>query len=326
MQKIVLIATAVISFSACGNDDPRSKQSTPRSAEQSQPIMKPASVPTFSGKHAFSYLIEQTVFGPRNPNSAGHMKCLRYLTTTLRELADEVRLQEFTHTGYGGEKLHLTNIIASFNPRNQTRVLLCAHWDTRPRADQEEEKGLRSQPILGANDGASGVAALLEIASLMKRTPPPIGVDIVLFDGEDYGTEGDHANYLLGSKHFAKNTPANYTPRFGILVDMVGDKFLEIAREQHSVKYAPDIVDLVWRTARRLGYAQFIEQLGDMVTDDHLPLNEAGIKTINIIDFNYPDISNRYWHTHQDTPGQCSPESLEAVGTVITHVIYAQVP
>jgi hypothetical protein len=153
-----------------------------------------------------------------------------------------------------------------------------------------------------------------------------VGVDLVLVDGEDYGREGDYSNYLLGARYFAGNKAPDYAPRFGILLDMIGDKFLEIPRERHSVQYAPDIVDLVWNKAKELGYPQFIDEPGEEILDDHIPLNEAGIKTIDLIDFDYPDQTNRYWHSHQDTPEHCSAESLEAVGTVLTHIIYSQQP
>ncbi len=302
-----------------------SPQGQPKSQETTPPKMtKSPTIPPFSGQRAYELLLRQTSFGPRNPNSKGHRECLNYLSTTLRALAGEVRLQDFSHAGYKGETLRLTNIIASFQPDLRTRLLLCAHWDTRPRADQDSTR--REEPILGANDGASGVAVLLELAMMLKQNQPPVGVDIVLFDGEDYGTEGDHASYLLGSRHFATTRPSDYLPRFGILLDMVGDTFLEIPREGYSVRYAPDIVDLVWNKARDLGIGQFTAEAGPEVIDDHLPLNEAGIKTIDLIDFNYPDPSNRYWHTHQDTPEHCSPQSLEAVGTVLAHVVYTQKP
>jgi glutaminyl-peptide cyclotransferase len=295
-----------------------------RPSSSREPLAMP--VPAFSGREAFTFLVKQTDFGPRNPNSAGHEACLSYLVTTLRTLADTVRLQTFSHPGYGGETLILNNVVASFRPADTRRMLLCAHWDTRPRAEQDREKSKQDKPILGANDGASGVAVLLELASLLKTTPPPIGVDIVLFDGEDYGMRGELQEYFLGSRHFAKNKPSDYVPRFGILLDMVGDRYLEIPKEQNSVRFAPDIVDLVWNTARELGIAEFVAQVDFAVEDDHLPLNEAGIKTIDIIDFNYPDPTNRFWHTHEDTPEKCSPESLQAVGTVITHVVYKQRP
>ncbi|MGB5873379.1 MAG: M28 family peptidase [Bacteroidota bacterium] len=284
----------------------------------------PAETPRFSGARAYEFLLAQTDFGPRNPNSLGHLHCLSYLESTLRLSADEVRLQRFAHSGYNGEVLRLTNIIASFRPERKERVLLCAHWDTRPRAEHDPDSTRRSDPILGANDGASGVAVLIELASLMGNSPPPVGVDIVLFDGEDYGREGDHPMYLLGSRFFAANKPPDYLPRYGLLLDMVGDAELEILQEETSVKYAPRIVDLVWNTADALGIPHFVPSRGFEVLDDHIPLNESGIPTVNIIDFNYPDASHRYWHTHMDTPEKCSSESLEAVGRVITHTVYSE--
>lgn len=316
---VLFLLLAVISM-RCVNDQPKEGPPSPR---PSTPPPRTSPIPAFSGERAFAHLVKQTEFGPRHPNSAGHHACLQYLASTLRSLADEVQLQPFTAQGYN-EPLALTNIIAKFKPQEQARILLCAHWDTRPRADNDPDKKRRDQPILGANDGASGVAVLLEIASLLKQHPPPVGVDIVLFDGEDYGYEGDLAKYFLGSRFFAANKPSDYNPRFGILLDMVGDTFLDLSKEYHSTQYAPDIVNLVWGKARELGYTQFLDEIGEAVNDDHLPLNEVGIKTINLIDFNYPDPTNRFWHTHRDTPDNCSAESLEAVGSVITHVIYTQ--
>lgn len=320
-MQFLVMSILLIALSGCTNEQPR-KQQEPLPEEDSG---SPLKIPEFNGSRAFRYLVAQTDFGPRNPNSQGHAACLTYLATELSKSADRVQLQEFTAQGYG-EKLYLTNIIASFKPDAKERILLCAHWDTRPRAEHDDDRSRRNEPILGANDGASGVAVLLELASLLKEYPPPVGVDIILFDGEDYGMEGDLQKYLLGSRHFAKNKPPDYFPRFGILLDMVGDKSLELPKEEHSVRYAPDIVDLVWRTARLLGITLFQDEIGPAVHDDHIPLNEVGIKTVNIIDFSYPDFTHRYWHTHKDTPDKCSPESLEAVGTVVTHVVYSQRP
>ena len=296
-------------------------------AEQKQPQPQPApapaiKVPAFSATSAFDYLVAQTNFGPRNPGSIGHRNCLNYLQTELQKYTDAVNLQAFTLKGYGSEVLHLTNVIASFNPQSTTRILLLAHWDTRPRADQESDPKKRATPIIGANDAASGVAVLLEIARQMKTTPPPVGVDILLVDGEDYGNERDHDYYFLGAKYFAEHLPPGFAPSFAILLDMVGDKQLELMKEPNSVASAPDIVNLVWTTAKDLGVAQFSDAMQSAVLDDHIPLNSAGIRTIDLIDFHYPDESNKYWHTTEDTPDKCSPESLEAVGTVLLHVIY----
>ena len=297
-----------------------------RAEESAMQTATPYSIPSFSGAGAYEYLLKQTSFGPRNPNSKGHDACLPFLAAELRGFADSVELQPFIQRGYDGKMLRLTNIIASFRPKSSSRLLLCAHWDTRPRAEHDEDRARRNEPILGANDGASGVAVLLEIASLLHSHQPPVGVDIVLFDGEDYGLEGDTQNYLLGSRYFAAHKKPAYQPRFGILLDMVGDTYLEIPKEGHSVRYAPDILTLVWDKARELGYPQFLDGEGEEVIDDHLPLNQVGIKTIDLIDFDYPDQSNRFWHTHQDIPEHCSPESLEAVGDVLTHVVYTQLP
>jgi glutaminyl-peptide cyclotransferase len=295
----------------------------PGAVRQGTTVMTPS---LFNGDRAYEFLKRQTAFGPRNPNSPGHRDCLAYLQTTLRGLADDVRIQQFTQDGYGGEVLHLSNVLASFRPELKSRVLLCAHWDTRPRAERDPDKSKRNLPILGANDGASGVAVLLEIATVLKQHRPQVGVDLVLFDGEDYGMEGDHANYLLGSRYFAKNRPTDYLPRYGILLDMVGDTYLEIPREGYSVKYASDVVEKVWNTAKELGIGQFVDIQGEEVIDDHLPLNEVGIKTIDLIDFDYPDPSNRFWHTHQDTPEHCSGASLAAVGHVLTHILMSESP
>jgi hypothetical protein len=311
-------------YAGCTRDN--TKPVTQQTHQPDSPSTTAMSIPTFDGAQAFTYLLAQTEFGPRNPGSAGYNACREYLITEMRKYTLNVSVQHFTHVGYNGETLHLANIIASFNPEAGNPVLLCAHWDTRPMADQDENKSRRNEPILGANDGASGVAVLLQLASMFKEHPPRVAVDLVLFDGEDYGHESDIKNYLLGARYFASNKKPEYLPRFGILLDMIGDKFLEIPKEQHSVRYAPDIVSLVWNTAHQLGYAQFVDEPGESVTDDHLPLNEVGIKTIDLIDFNYPDQTNRFWHTHQDTPDKCSAESLEAVGTVLTHVVYAQTP
>ncbi len=321
MNQLFLFLTLSMMYTGCAGDPPKVDTS-----KTTSPAPRTSVVPAFSGKNAFEHLLKQVSFGPRNPGSAGHNACLNFLTAELRSLTHSVEMQQFPHEGYDGERLNLTNVIARFKPEATSRVLLCAHWDTRPRADQDEDKARQDEPILGANDGASGVAVLLELARMLKDHPPATGVDIVFFDGEDYGKEGDVPRYLLGSKYFALNLPAEQPYRFGILLDMVGDKYLELPQEQYSMKYAGDIVSLVWNKARELGYLQFIHAQGEAVIDDHLPLNEVGIKTIDIIDFDYPDPTNRFWHTHHDTPENCSPESLEAVGTVLTHVLYTLSP
>lgn len=285
-----------------------------------------AAIPEFDGLRAFAMLERQVAFGPRDPGSAGHGACRDFLAGELQRYTPHVDLLPFTHPGYGGTMLRLTNIRARFNPEARTRILLAAHWDTRPRAERDPDPLLRAQPIAGANDGASGVAVLLELARLMHDHPPPVGIDVVFLDGEDYGREGDNERYLLGARAYARSLRDARRPAFGILLDMVGDARLEIRPEQNSVEYAPQVVELIRGAAAALGIPEFRDGPGPAVLDDHIPLIEAGVPTANIIDFEYPDASHRFWHTHADVPANCSPQSLEAVGRVITHIVYTRRP
>jgi hypothetical protein len=228
-----------------------------------------------------------------------------------------VKVQDFVHLDREkGIELKLSNIVASFNPEKARRVLLCAHWDTRPFADQDPDTALRAEPILGANDGASGVAVLLEIARAISRSEPLLGVDIVLFDGEDGGSPGDQEGFCLGSKHFAR-VKGDYQPEFGILVDMVGDKDLVLYKEAYSARHARELTDSVWSKARQMGLLCFRDSVKHAVYDDHVPLLGAGIRVIDLIDFDYP-----YWHTTSDTPDKCSPESLQKIGDLLLHILY----
>jgi len=316
---IILVFTLMISSCAKKNDQPQPQDAQHVAQIPSVPI------PKFDGNSAFSLLVKQTDFGPRNPNSVGHEKCLAYLQQQFNLYADSVGLQSFTVPGYDGTVLRLTNVVASFNLRAKTRVLLSAHWDTRPRNDREKT-GPTDKPIIGANDGASGVAVLLEMARGFKQNPPPEGVDIVLWDGEDYGKEGNLDYYFLGSKYWAATKPFSYYPIFSINLDMVGDKELSLPKEYNSVQYASDVVNLVWNTAAEMGVTQFVDRVGDPISDDHLSLDNVGIKSVDIIDFAYPDQTNRYWHTLEDTPDKCSGESLAAVGKVLIQVLYRKIP
>lgn len=322
MMPRYLVFLLMIMLSGCTKEQPRIETAPEKPAPATQKI----AIPEFDGQNAYQYLTAQCNFGPRNPGSNGHSNCLAYLRNEMQKYAGAVDLQNFSMTGYGGEQLNLTNIVSSFNLQATKRFLLIAHWDTRPRADQEKDVKKQSRPILGANDGASGVAVLLEMARQFKASPPPVGVDILFVDGEDYGKEGDTEHYLLGARYFAQHMQPGFVPVWGILLDMIGDKELQIKRERFSMKYAPDVVDLVWSTAHELGAGQFSDELQAWVTDDHLPLNDAGVKTIDLIDFAYPDSTNSYWHTLQDTPDKCSAASLEAVGKVLMTVLYRQTP
>lgn len=273
-------------------------------------------VPEFSADSAFELLKRQVEFGPRVPGSPGHAQQLEWMTELLRERADTVILQHFTHDADSIE-LALTNVFARFRADAPDRILLLAHWDTRPTADAEREPELREQPILGANDGASGTAVLLELARVLSIDAPPIGVDLLFTDAEDYT-----GNMYLGAKHFAANLPRGYRPLYGILVDMVADQDPVFPIEGHSQSFAPEVVERVWRLAEQLGHgAVFQRRTGSTISDDHVPLNRAGIRTIDIIDFDYGP-GNSYWHTLQDVVENTSPRGLGIVGEVLTVLIY----
>jgi Zn-dependent M28 family amino/carboxypeptidase len=271
-------------------------------------------IPTFNADKAFDYLKKQCSFGPRPPGVTAHEKTKDYLATELKKYANSVVLQNFTHKS-GERILNLTNIIAIFGPNVDKKVILAAHWDTRPFADRDSDPKKRSQPILGANDGASGVAVLLELARAFRSETPPIKIIMVLFDGEDYGK--NTREMFLGSRHFARKIRPEWVPEYGILLDMIGDKDLDIYIEQNSINAAPDVVRKVWNLADDLKLKGFYRKVGYGITDDHIELINVGIECIDIIDFNYP-----YWHTLQDTPDKCSPQSLETIGKLLLELIY----
>ncbi|RMH63192.1 MAG: M28 family peptidase [Calditrichaeota bacterium] len=283
-----------------------------------------AGVPKFDAQRSFADLEKQVAFGPRVPGSKAHERCADWLVANLKKSADRVVRQRFTHQDkYSDSLLVMYNIVASFNTApGIKRIMLAAHWDSRPRADQDKLEN-QHKPLPGANDGASGVAVLLEIARHLKAHPLPYGVDIVLFDGEDWGREGELDEYFLGAKYFASQM-GGYRPYYGILLDMVGDANLSLPVEYNSARMAPRIVEKVWNAARDLGYTEFEERIGPAVSDDHLSMLDAGIPFIDIIDFAYPDESNAYWHTLEDTPDKCSPASLKVVGQTLLQVLYVE--
>ena len=306
-------------FLICGCAE-SSREGRPREAIPARQV----EVPQFDANRSYQYLIRQTNFGPRAAGSAGHEQCLQYLSAELRSLADTLELQPFSYSNSRIGTVALTNIVAHFSGGDAKRLLLMAHWDTRPWADADANPNAHELPIAGANDGASGVAVLLELARQFKAHAPPIGVSIVLVDGEDLGTSGKADSWCPGSKYFASHLPAGLTFSSAINLDMVGDAELLIKREQRSDKWAPEIADLIFKTAEELGIHQFSNSSGDDVMDDHVALNEVGIRAVDLIDFDYPNAQKNYWHTMQDTPDKCSPESLSAVGTLLLHLLYSK--
>lgn len=317
MNKILFLLAVAVAISSCSQKSKNEQaQQTQKNLKQGITIVPTVPMPQFNADSAFSFLVQQVKFGPRAPNSEAHAECLKYLQHKFSLHADSVHLQNFNVPGYNGTLLRLTNIMAHFNVKSKVRILLTAHWDSRPRADHQPG-GPVDKPIPGADDGASGVAVLLEMARDFKEDPPPVGVDIILWDGEDYGREGEINYYCLGSKYWAATKPFSYQPLFAINLDMIGQKNLSIPKEGYSMEYAPDVVDLVWNTAAEMGVTQFADSTGGAIYDDQLQLDNIGMKAIDLIDFNY-----KYWHTLEDTPDKCSPESLSAVGRVLLEVIY----
>jgi hypothetical protein len=288
---------------------------------QTPVAQSPVARPAFNGEAAFAHLRAQCDFGTRVPGTEGHRKCREFLVATMKPLVTSVEEQSFDFRD-GSRNIKMTNVIARLNPptgtpRAGSGVILAAHWDTRPTADMEPDVARRRQPILGANDGASGVAVLLELARQFKAKPPAVPVWFVFFDGEDYGPGLDRM--FLGAKHFAEHLPAG-VPTKGILLDMIGDKELQVFKEVNSAQRAGAVVESVWETAARLGYqAQFDPATRHSIMDDHIPLLDKGIAMIDIIDFDYP-----YWHTLGDTVDKCSAASLKIIGEVVGAWVYAQ--
>jgi glutaminyl-peptide cyclotransferase len=273
-----------------------------------------AGLAAFDSGSAWSYLQAQMAFGPRPVGAPAHEKLKDYLAAELRKSSADVQLQQWTDPTIN---LPLTNLIARFPGKGSGSVLLAAHWDTRPIADQDPDPANHSKPIPGANDGASETAVLLQMAQVLKANPPPVTVWLVFFDGEDYGPGVDRM--FLGSRYFAKNQPPG-TPRKGVLLDMIGATDVMVPKEQISAQRAPAVMDEVWAAAKRAGHqAAFPDQPGDGIEDDHIPLLDAGISCIDVIDFTYAP-----WHTLADTADKCSASSLGVIGDTMAAWIYGQ--
>ena len=321
----ILFAAAMISCSQ-----------TPSSSSakvESQPV-KQQNVPAFDADSAWVFVENQVKFGPRVPNSEAHVACGNYLTSELKRFGAQVYEQEATLTAYNGTQLKAKNIIGSYNPENSKRVLLFAHWDSRPYADHDKDPANQMKPIDGADDGASGVGVLLEMARQFSIKSPAIGIDIIFFDAEDYGTpefvkEYKENTWCLGAQFWAKNPHVKgYKADFGILLDMVGAKNASFFKEATSMRYAPQIVEEVWSTARDLGYGKFfINAEGGAITDDHqYVILGRNIPCIDII-YTDPESDNGFgphWHTQNDTMDNIDRETLKAVGQTVLQVVYNQ--
>jgi glutaminyl-peptide cyclotransferase len=268
----------------------------------------------FDAPSAFGYIERQLEFGFRIPGTEGHRRMAAWLDSMARARADSVIVQRWTHVTVKGDSLPLQNVIARYHPAAEKRILFLAHWDTRPKADGPGSPD-SSVAVTGANDGASGVALLLGVMDVLKRSPPPpsLGVDILFTDGEDYGEFVEpYADVLIGARHYAANQTPGPKPLYAVLYDLVADKDLQIYQEGNSVTGAPEVVNLVWEVARDLGYGRiFVDTPKHVLTDDHIELQKAGIRAIDVVDFDYPA-----HHTPFDTIDKVSGQSLQIVGDV----------
>ncbi len=318
-------------LASCGN----SKKTT---AGEGDSAAKQVSGPAFIADSAFQYCAEQCAFGPRTMNSEAHEQCAQWIAAKFRQYGMEVTLQQTPLTGYDGTTLHSTNIIASYQPGKSDRILLCAHWDSRPWADNDPDSQHHHTPVMAANDGASGVGVMLEIARLVSADTLNIGLDFICFDAEDWGTpqwekqpgDNDTDTWALGAQYWAAHPHRDgYTARYGILLDMVGGQGARFFQEGVSLHYAPDIVKRVWTAAELIGYGSiFPKDEGGMITDDHLPVNRiAKIPCIDIIPY-YPDCEQSSfgptWHTIIDDMDHLDKTTLQAVGQTLIQVIYSE--
>ena len=332
--KTLIILTVITSLFSCEEE---TNTNTPLQTEE-ETVETRITPPPFNADSALLFTQQQVDFGPRVPNSEAHAKCAEFLVNKLTRYGAEVIVQEADAKAFNGATLHMKNIIGQFSPEKTKRILLCAHWDTRPFADKDQDKTQQGNPIDGANDGASGVGVLLEIARAFQQKSPNYGVDIIFFDAEDYGaldfTMGNFQDYrsteltwCLGSQHWGKNPhKPNYTAKYGILLDMVGAKNAIFPKEGYSLQYASKLVNYVWNRAEDLGYGNYFQKrvMQGALTDDHVFINKyAGIPTIDIIHYNLENNGFGYFHhTHQDNMDVIDPNTLKAVGDVVLDVVY----
>ena len=293
----------------------------------------PDSIPVFNADSAYHYTETQVAFGPRVPGTEAHSACAGYLSGELKRLGATVTVQEATLKLQDGTPVPIKNIIGSFQPENKSRILLFAHWDSRPYADHDPNPDNWNKPIDGANDGAGACAALLEIARQIGQNQPAIGVDVIFFDLEDWGPpdfpakDNHYGDWCMGAEYWARNPHVpNYVARYGILLDMVSAPDAQFYKEMISQQNASPIIKKVWEAARATGYdSYFINQNGDSIMDDHVPvMNYRNIPSIDIIHY-VPGSSSgfgAYWHTLADNMDHVSKETLKAVGQTILYVLY----
>ena len=319
MNRIYYFAFLLMAFSCC-------------TTKKSQQVTAPAVAIEFNADSAYAFCAAQCSFGPRTMNSEAHDRCAAWIQQQFQRYGYDVTLQQADLRGYDGTVLHATNIIASAPPAAKPRLLICAHWDSRPWADNDPDSANWHKPVMAANDGASGVAVMLELARLLQQhDSAAVAVDFVCFDAEDWGVPqwSDAANadsWALGSQYWSANSPKSYD--YGILLDMVGGQGAKFYREGYSMEHAAAVVDKVWQAAAAAGYGSvFVNKGMGYITDDHVPVNEkAGIPCIDIIS-HYPDCRQSSfgptWHTVSDDMQHIDRNTLRAVGQTLVQLIFA---
>lgn len=314
---------ALILWGCPNGEEPQEGPNKPPS--NNQPSLSLVPMPNFSPDSAYAFIEQQVAFGPRIPNTTAHLAAGNWLIDKLGIYTDTVFIQPLNIKAWNGEMLKGKNIIGSFNPDAERRIMLSAHWDTRPEADMDPLD--RSASLDGANDGASGVAVLIEIARILAEENFDLGVDIVLWDLEDYGVSGYPDSYCLGSQYWSNNKHvAGYKAKYGILLDMVGAKGATFRREVHSTEYAYNLVNQVWAIAAKMGHSEFVQQQTNTpIIDDHYYINSmAGIPTIDIIDYREMSFAPT-WHTQDDNLMNIDKESLRAAGETVLQVVYQEI-
>jgi glutaminyl-peptide cyclotransferase len=276
-----------------------------------------AAVPAFDGRESQRWIERQCALGPRVPGTKAHQRWIEMVTTYFDSLGVPVRREEFRRPSpLGGDSLRLSNLIASVRPGVRPRLLLGAHWDSRPWADEDPDPAMRQLPVPGANDGASGVAVLLVLARMMRESPPPLGVDLAFFDMEDMGRPERPEAYCEGSRYMATHWPGT-PPDWVVVLDMVGSEAAEFGREAYSVQQAPELVDLLFRLAAEKGYREWNSESVYAVVDDHLSFQAVGVPAVDVIGFNDPN-----WHTRRDDPRRTSALRLFRVGSVLAELTW----
>jgi Zn-dependent M28 family amino/carboxypeptidase len=332
MKKLILIVITISAFWSCKDEKKERKLNIPSASKPK--VFERVQRPSFDEQSAYNYLKKQVDFGPRVPGSQEHKACAEYLEKELTELGWETEVQKGTVTTFDNKTLPIYNITGRYKPKNVNRIMLFAHWDTRPFADRDESD--KNKPIDGANDGASGVAVLLELARAISQDSikPTIGIDIVFFDAEDYGQpSGTMAlqtgeTWCLGSQYWAKSLPKDFIkPKWGILLDMVGGKHAVFPKEGVSLRHNKELVDHVWYIGQKLGYGKYFvnDAIRGGITDDHVYVNRAGIPSIDIIHY-YTAKGDfmAHHHRHSDNMDIIDPLTLKVVGETVLEVVYRE--